>query len=96
MFNKETFLAILALVSVSIAQNINISGRVTNSDGEPISDASVELENEGITATTDTDGLFSLISITPIFNSRNNKRLPNILNASFTACFAKVAGVKEA
>ena len=82
MHNRKTLFAVLAAVSICLAQSINISGRVTNTSGAAIAGALVELENEALTATTGADGLFSLTRGTPIISGGNNQSLPHLLEAT--------------
>ncbi|HEX3020634.1 MAG TPA: hypothetical protein VHP36_10050, partial [Chitinispirillaceae bacterium] len=51
----------LLLIGLTInAQSVNISGKVTNQTGKPVSKATVELVKVGLKDTTDSDGAFSL------------------------------------
>lgn len=51
----------LLLIGLSInAQSVNISGKVTNQAGKPVSNANVELVNAGLKDTTGSDGAFSI------------------------------------
>ena len=59
----KSFLIGLTLISVSVAQAINIEGKVTDSLSTPLTGASVKLEKAGLTAMTLSDGCFSLSTI---------------------------------
>ena len=56
----KLILVALSIVSVSMAQTINISGIVKDSAGVGIEGATVKLENAAITTTTSNDGNFTL------------------------------------
>jgi uncharacterized protein (TIGR02145 family) len=67
----------LVAVSAGIAQNINISGKVTDTDTTPISGAIVKLERCGLTATTGADGKFTISgTITGISGQISQSFLP--------------------
>ncbi|MFC1584599.1 carboxypeptidase regulatory-like domain-containing protein [Fibrobacterota bacterium] len=72
--------AVLLTVSICIAQDINISGRVVNASGEAISGASIGLETAGLTATTGADGRFSLSNATAVYHHQVS---PHALDAAF-------------
>ncbi|MBN2035450.1 MAG: hypothetical protein JW768_01790, partial [Chitinispirillaceae bacterium] len=52
------------------AQTINLHGRVSNSAGQPVANAVVELAKQGVKDTTGSDGAYSIVkpnvSIRPI------------------------------
>jgi uncharacterized protein (TIGR02145 family) len=68
MHNIKVIFAFFIAVSVSMAQSVNISGKVTDSSGTAISRAFVKLEAGGQVDTTEVDGSFALTG-----NSVNNK-----------------------
>ncbi|MFC1586277.1 hypothetical protein ACFL5V_12085 [Fibrobacterota bacterium] len=78
MWGKTRLFAVLTAVSVCTAQGINISGRVTNTSGAAIAGASVELETEGLTATTGSGGSFALTGGATTIRCRNNGALLSI------------------
>jgi hypothetical protein len=63
-----------ACLSVS-AQTVNIRGKVSDPDGEPIADAIVKLVGQDLKDTTGADGMFSIIknnvAVVPILTPRN-------------------------
>ncbi len=60
----KVLLAGLFAVSVCIALEVNISGKVTDASGiSPLAGAVVKLEKAGLTATTGSDGAFSLTGV---------------------------------
>jgi len=68
-------LAIISIVvSVSFAQNINISGIVTDTGTIPLPGAAVKLEKNDISTTTGPDGKFTL-SVSPAARIRNADRI---------------------
>jgi uncharacterized protein (TIGR02145 family) len=60
---------------------MTISGIVTDTGGTPISGAAVQLEKGGETATTGTDGRFTLTLSTAVLPGKNNLSLQNTLSA---------------
>jgi uncharacterized protein (TIGR02145 family) len=76
MNTTKTLFAVLAAVSVCSAQSVNISGIVKNSAGIGITGAAVKLEKGGQTATTGSDGSFTLTNATSV-KGRINQSQPN-------------------
>ena len=70
----------ICAVSVCVAQSINISGKVTDTGGTPLSGAMVKLVNAGLTATTGADGNFTLTST--CVHGQNNQSLTHRLSAA--------------
>ena len=81
----KAFLTGLMGVSLCMA---NISGIVTDTGTTPISGAVVQLEKGGQTATTGTDGSFTLVVSTAILPG-NGKLLPNGLSARISGNMSK-------
>jgi uncharacterized protein (TIGR02145 family) len=61
---------------------LTISGIVTDTGGKPIQGAAVQLEKGGQTATTGTDGRFTLVLSTAILPGKNNLSPQNNLSAT--------------
>lgn len=76
-FSKFYLLVVTVTISLCIAQERNISGRVTNSDGTAISGAEVKLEGDKANAITGTDGKFT-ITPTDINLNFNNFKAPKL------------------
>jgi hypothetical protein len=96
MRNKQILFPVLTVVSVCIAQSVNISGVVTNTAGTAIPGASVKLETGGQTATTDTEGQFLLTGGPVIIGSRDNQALthrPTIHNGILNIHMAEKSAV---
>ena len=68
MYYIKCFLAVTGLVSMCMAQTINIKGVVKDTGGVGIANADVRLENADITATTDANGSFTLTNDTTVRN----------------------------
>jgi len=68
MTTIKIFFAILFTACISIAQNITISGIVTDTGTAPLPGAVVKLEKNGLTATTGADGAFTLTNVGIIAN----------------------------
>jgi uncharacterized protein (TIGR02145 family) len=81
MISIKTVLAGLMCISLCMA---NISGTVTDADAKPVADAVVQLEKSGQTATTGTDGRFTLVMESTGAFSGNDKQLPGGLSASIS------------
>lgn len=86
-FSRESFLALikallagLAAVWVCIAQDINISGIVTDTGDSPIAGAVVQLENRGLPTTTGADGRFTIANTVGI-NGQINTSISHNLSA---------------
>ncbi|HON10424.1 MAG TPA: hypothetical protein PLE24_06110 [Chitinispirillaceae bacterium] len=57
-------LIVLSLLLISSAANaVNLSGKVTNKTGKPIANATVSLVKEGSSVKTNSEGLFSITSV---------------------------------
>ncbi len=75
MFNSSLFSTIMFCIvvhfSILNAEVVNISGKVTDQSGDPVSGAEVSLvKGEAIAATTNSKGLFTLVgTVTPVLNS---------------------------
>jgi hypothetical protein len=85
LFMIRSFRIMVALGWMAVplsAQIINISGRVTDTSGSPISGALVELEKGGQKTTTGTDGRFSLRDGITNIGGHNNQALPQMLIAA--------------
>ena len=61
---------------------LTISGIVTDTGNKPISGASVQLEKGGQTATTGTDGRFTIVLSTAVLPGKNNLSMQNNLFAT--------------
>ena len=85
-FNTKTLLAVSIAVTVCIAQNVNISGIVTNTGGITIAGASVLLEKGGLVDTTGIDGSFTLSGIVGINDGVNGTK-PHTLSATINNGF---------
>lgn len=66
MKSFTALIIIVTAVSISLAQSITISGKVTDTGNIPLPGAAVKLETLGLTATTGADGSFSLTGIAGI------------------------------
>lgn len=73
--------AVVVAVSFCAAQNINISGVVTDTGGSPLSGAIVSLEKGGLTATTGEGGSFT-ISGTAVISGPGSSIIPRALSAT--------------
>jgi hypothetical protein len=84
------FLSLLSAVSSSIALPINISGKVTNTDGVALSGASVKLEKGNLATTTGSDGSFTITGIVGI-NQEINRPLPHTLSITVRNGFMNIS-----
>ena len=82
MHNITAVLAVLAAVSVGMAQSVNISGKVTTTAGVGIAGAVVKLEKGGQTATTGANGNFTLTGVATGITGHSNQTLPHNLSAT--------------
>jgi hypothetical protein len=73
----------MLLLSTALAQNISISGTVTNFSGSPIANAQVALAAEGLTASTDAQGRFTLTGSTGIGEPTISEPSGSIRNGFF-------------
>ncbi len=64
MYQRITICLFLLLALTANAQNINLSGKVSNLAGQPIANAIVTLANQGLKDTTGTDGAYSISNTT--------------------------------
>jgi uncharacterized protein (TIGR02145 family) len=80
MRNIQALFAIVAAVSVCIAQSVSITGKVTDTAGTAISGALVRLEKGGQTATSGADGSFALTPVGVL--GQNNQSLTHGLFAA--------------
>lgn len=65
MYQRITF-CILLVVGLSVAQTINLHGKVSNTAGKPIAKAIVTLANQGLKDTTGADGAYIISNATPV------------------------------
>ncbi len=77
----KTLLAVSIAATVCTAQNVNISGTVTDTGGTAIEGAIVLLEKGGLADTTGADGSFTLTGTTGI-NDGVNESKPHTLSAT--------------
>jgi uncharacterized protein (TIGR02145 family) len=101
IFNKSEVLMMIlikasltGLVGVSLSM-ANISGIVTDTGTTPISGGVVQLEKGGQTATTGTDGRFTLVVSTAILSGKS-KSLPNDLSAMISGNLLNVTIAERA
>jgi O-glycosyl hydrolase len=66
MYQRLLFCFVLVAVLTAHAQDINIRGKVTNSAGDAVAGAIVELMNEGIKDTTESDGAYLITDATGV------------------------------
>jgi len=82
MIYRKVFMAVLLTAFAVFSQQINISGKVTDTSGvTPISGAVVKLEKHGYVDTTKADGSFTLTGAVSI-GSNSHQLQPNALSAS--------------
>ncbi len=86
LVNTKTLLSLAIAATVCIAQNVNISGTVTDTGGTAIADAVVLLEKGGLVDTTGADGSFTLSGATGINDGVNESR-PHTLSATINNGF---------
>ena len=79
MATIKALFAGLAAVWMCRAQDINISGIVTDTGGSPIAGAVVRLENRGLPTITEADGKFTIANTVGI-NGQMNKSFPHGLS----------------
>ena len=96
MIRFIAFFGLFFAISVSVAQNIRISGTVTDGSGQPVSGAEITLLNEDLTATTDAQGAF-VLSDGPIPVSDPNIRLSgkSVPNVSNGVLFLQTTGLTK-
>ncbi len=76
--HTKTLLAVSIAATVCLAQNVNISGTVTDTGGVAIEGAAVLLEKGGLVDTTGADGSFTLTGTTGINAQINGAKLHTI------------------
>ncbi len=84
---KNASTTILLLVSVVFGQNVNISGKVTNTGGQPIQGAMVQIFSTPMACTTKADGTYLLSGSTHTIGMNSAQLVPNSItyqNHSFT------------
>jgi len=83
MIYQKVFIVAMVLVFAVFSQQINISGKVTDTSGvTPVAGAVVKLEKYGFVDTTIADGSFALAGLATGIGSNSHQLQPNALSAT--------------
>ncbi len=79
MYIKSIWFGIMTLFAFTIhAQIIDLNGTVTGTNGNPIADVAISLAGQSVTAQTDADGKYALISVVGITHSIKNNGVTSL------------------